>query len=120
DERVHDFVSKSAEAGIFVGREKVIFIKENSHRRIRDAKLLADQFTVLCEVFGHQDTNGIIKFRLEEIAVYNVDKSIGESSERLNFFRMLPELKVKVFGLLPKRKLLRISFGTTGERKNYH
>ena len=78
--RVHDFVSKSAETGLFVGRQKVMLIKKNPHRWIRDAKLLADQCPVPRGVFGHQDTNGIIKFRLEEIAICNVDESVGESS----------------------------------------
>src|SRR6516164_10952259 len=85
-----------------------MLIKKNPHRWIRDAKLLADRCPVPRGVFGHQDTNGIIKFRLEEIAICNVDESVGESSERLNSFRMLLKAKIKIFALLPKRQLLRI------------
>lgn len=46
DERVHDFVSKSAKAGIFVSREKIVLIEKESHRRIGDAKALADKRSV--------------------------------------------------------------------------
>ena len=38
--------SESAEPGIFVGCEKVVLIKKDSHRRIGDAKSLADKCPV--------------------------------------------------------------------------
>ena len=78
--------------------------------------MLADQCPVPRGVFGHQDTNGIIKFRLEEIAICNVDESVGESSERLNSFRMLLKAKIKIFAaeaaIAPNR------IGTYGKSQN--
>src|SRR5262249_56176618 len=90
-----------------VGRwEKGLIIKKNSHRRNGDAKLLADRCSVRRDVLCHHDTNGIIKFCLEEIAIHNVNKSVSKSSQRLDSFGMLPELKIKILTLLPKRQLL--------------
>jgi hypothetical protein len=61
---------------------------------------------VCCEVLRHQHANWIIKFGLEEIAIYNVDESIGKSRYRLDLFGMLLKPKIEVLALLPKRQLL--------------